>query len=94
MNGRWPANVILSPEMARVLDGQSGYQRDGVAVQRNKDPDALGHRTIYGALGNGEPEDQTYGSGGGASRFFLNAGYEPWELEWIYEVGLRPCGTE
>lgn len=80
--------------MAAVLDGQSGYQRDGVAVQRNKDPKAAGLREVYGTFRNGSTEDQTYGSGGGASRFFLNAGYEQWELDWIHSVGLRHCGTE
>lgn len=93
-DGRWPANVILSPEMAEILDGQSGYQKDGVTVSRNKDPNALLGNQVYGARKNGARDDHTYGSGGGASRYFLNAGYEPWELEWIYSVGLRPYGTE
>jgi site-specific DNA-methyltransferase (adenine-specific) len=33
--GRWPANVILDPEAGAMLDAQSGYSKDGVAVQRN-----------------------------------------------------------
>lgn len=88
MTGRWPANVILSPDMAEALDEQSGYQRDGTAVQRNG-----GGQRSYSGRAAGAREDIGFGSGGGASRFFLTAGYEPWELEWIIANGLTPCGT-
>lgn len=89
-DGRWPANVILSPEMAEALDQQSGYQRDGKAVNRTRGQ----RKTSTVNYANHDGQDHTYGSGGGASRFFLNAGYEPWEMEWIYKVGLRPCGHQ
>lgn len=85
--------MILSHGMARALDAQSGFQKDGVAVSRNKDTSAHNGNTIYGSY-NQDSKDATYGSGGGASRYFLNAGYEPWELEWIYQNGLRPCWLE
>lgn len=93
MTGRWPANVILSPGMADVLDGQSGIsppkaERTGRKGGSNPNPMSWDekHAEQIGTW----PEDP----GGGASRFFLNAGYEPWELEWIYNSGLRPCGSE
>lgn len=68
--GRYPANVLLDEQAAAALDEQSGYQKDGVAVQRNG-----GGQAIFGGIGNGENttgarKDQTYGGGGGASRFF------------------------
>ena len=68
--GRFPPNVLLDPEAAAAMDAQSGYQKDGVAVQRNG-----GGQAIFGGIGNGENttgarKDQTYGGGGGASRFF------------------------
>lgn len=68
--GRFPPNVLLDPEAAAAMDEQSGWQRDGIAVQRNG-----GGQAIFGGIGEGENKvgarkDQTYGSGGGASRFF------------------------
>lgn len=68
--GRWPANIILDPEAAEILDEQSGIQKDGVAVR---------HRGVQGGTigppGNkpkGTP-DMGYGGEGGASRFFYVA---------------------
>ena len=90
MSGRWPANVILSPAMAEALDEQSG-NRPGFQTQRHLSPASSG---MFGR-GHGaetKPEHEGYNDSGGASRFFLNAGYEAWELEWIYANGLRPCG--
>ena len=72
-DGRWPANVILDDTQAAELDQQSGEQRDGVAVNRNTDPDARKPSSVYGAYLNGSREDQGYGGGGGASRFFYVA---------------------
>ena len=91
MTGRWPANVILSPSMADALDDQSGAV-GGNSVGKNPAAYKVGNQ-VYSDLGKRKPFG--YGeSKGGASRFFLNAGYEQWELEWIYSVGLRPCGLE
>lgn len=86
MTGRWPANVVLSPEMARALDEQSGHL---------KAPASYVQKTHSGGIYGPDPHGRKsshYGDEGGASRFFLNAGYEPWELEWILASGLRPCG--
>lgn len=68
--GRWPTNVVLDDATAAELDEQTGYMRDGVAVNRNKDPEGIKPATVYGDYRNGERPDVTYGGGGGASRFF------------------------
>lgn len=93
-DGRWPSNVILSPDMAEVIDGMEGgksYNPEGAFGTTKRQ---TGH--IYGN-GASIPVDgkiiRGYGDRGGASRFFLTAGYEPWELEWIIANGLTPCGT-
>jgi site-specific DNA-methyltransferase (adenine-specific) len=69
--GRWPANVVLDESQAAVLDAQSGEQRDGVAVQRNRGPEKPNE--VYGGGWGNLPDDQTYGGSGGASRFFYVA---------------------
>ena len=72
--GRWPANVLLDQHAAAWVDEQSGVQRDGVAVNRNKNPDIEKPHTVYGGgWMNGDRPDITYGGGGGASRFFYSA---------------------
>lgn len=87
MSGRWPANVILSPSAARQLDEQSGVLKSG---SRN-----AGHYRGLGYMGSDATDyPEIQGDSGGASRFFLEAGYEPWELEWIYSVGLKPYEME
>ncbi len=72
--GRWPANVVLDEEMARRLDEQSGEQRDGTAVKRNRSEDG---RAPYDAssymITDSSREDHGYGGQGGASRFFYVA---------------------
>lgn len=71
--GRFPANVLLDESQAAALDTQSGYMKDGVAVRRNtlgNRKSAEGRATSIGAGMVTQGPDQTYGSGGGASRFF------------------------
>ncbi|MCC4250735.1 DNA methyltransferase [Microbacterium testaceum] len=77
--GRWPANVVLDGSQADALDRQSGYMRDGVAVRRNtlgNGKAAEGRATSIGAGMVTQGPDQTYGGGGGASRFFPTFRYE------------------
>jgi DNA modification methylase len=68
-SGRWPANVILDPEAAALLDEQTGDMRDGTAVGGLHS--ASGSNAIYARMqridGAG---DHGYGGSGGASRFF------------------------
>lgn len=72
-SGRWPANIALDETAANMLDEQSGYQKDGTAIQRNL-PDSgsqLGHVTVKPPTQRAE--NVGYGGTGGASRFFYTA---------------------
>jgi site-specific DNA-methyltransferase (adenine-specific) len=65
--GRWPANIILDPYTAELLDEQSGItskSTGGTNAITNK-------RAIYGEPKDWEPF--SYGDTGGASRFFYVA---------------------
>lgn len=66
--GRWPANLILDEEAGKLLDGQSGISKDGVAVKHNS-----GGNTFGGDKPKPLAPDQSYGGSGGASRFFYCA---------------------
>jgi site-specific DNA-methyltransferase (adenine-specific) len=70
-SGRWPANIILDPYTAELLDEQSGQTKSG-----NIKPHASNNSsTIYGN-GSGFQPDITgshIGDSGGASRFFYVA---------------------
>lgn len=70
-SGRWPANVVLDQHAAAWVDEQSGHQKDGVAVKRNRDGKAQG--TSSWSLPGAARPDRGYGGGGGASRFFYSA---------------------
>ena len=69
--GRWPANVLLDPEAAAMLDEQSGERASGTAVgglhRRSTKESVFGHG---GAERIG---DAGFGDSGGASRFFYTA---------------------
>ncbi len=69
--GRWPAHVTLDEDAAAALDAQSGVQKSGVAVQRNRDGEV--HNAVYGAFRKPAGADAGYGDTGGASRFFYVA---------------------
>ena len=69
--GRWPANVVLDPEAAALLDEQTGETgggafKPGAARVRNN---GLGLGTTDTRDGAANAPDQ-YGDTGGASRFF------------------------
>lgn len=69
--GRWPANVLLDEHAAAWVDEQSGHQKGGVAVKRNRDgkPQDV---SSWALPGEARP-DHGYGGQGGASRFFYTA---------------------
>ncbi|QFG15061.1 methyltransferase [Mycobacterium phage QueenHazel] len=73
-SGRWPTNVVLDDTQAAELDAQTGYQRDGTHVGRNRDGSAHTNE-VYGARKN-DTRDVGYGGGGGGSRFFPVFRYE------------------
>jgi DNA modification methylase len=72
--GRWPTNVLLDESQAAELDKQTGYSRDGVAVNRRRDGEVLASEAGWGY--RKQTEDVGYGAGGGASRFFPTFRYE------------------
>jgi DNA modification methylase len=70
--GRWPANVTLDEDAAAMLDEQSGIQKDGVAVNRNRS--GIRPQTVAGVPQRiHSSEDVSYRGSGGASRFFYTA---------------------
>jgi DNA modification methylase len=69
--GRWPANVCLDPEAAAMLDEQTGTQKSGTAVNRNREPGTM--TSWMGTRASQVGEDVGYGDSGGASRFLYVA---------------------
>jgi site-specific DNA-methyltransferase (adenine-specific) len=66
--GRWPANIILDPYTAELLDEQSGVLASGGGDKSNKQPKAIGSQVPANLnAGNFKAEK------GGASRFFYVA---------------------
>jgi site-specific DNA-methyltransferase (adenine-specific) len=68
--GRFPANVILDEEAARLLDEQSGERKAGGKV-KGDEPSNTGDNGIYSAWGR--VENKPFNDSGGASRFFYTA---------------------
>jgi DNA modification methylase len=69
--GRWPANVVLS-HVSPDADGNGGCREvgtrrvaTGVAVNRNRDPEAEKAAALYGTYRNGTTADATYASSDG-----------------------------
>ena len=70
-SGRWPANVLLDQHAAAWVDEQSGHQKDGFHVGRNRNAeDDMGG---YSGAWKKDSRDGGYGGSGGASRFFYSA---------------------
>jgi hypothetical protein len=87
--GRWPANVVLDPEAAAMLDEQTGELHSQDPATRR-----AGERN-GGLFGMAESAGAAYADTGGASRFFYvakassaerNAGLDG------FEAGTRPLG--
>lgn len=68
--GRWPANVLLDEEAARLLDEQTGELTSGSGTL-NRHTDKF--RNTYGAFSGGDEAMHLYGDTGGASRFYYVA---------------------
>jgi len=68
-SGRFPANVILDPEAAAMVDEQSGELKSGDNCRRTKE----GYFGEHGGLGKAGDLQTTYGDSGGASRVFYVA---------------------
>jgi DNA modification methylase len=67
--GRFPANVILDEEAARMLDEQSGISKGSSKPRKNKETG----RICYGDYKTIVTQNDTWGDSGGASRFFYCA---------------------
>ena len=66
--GRFPANVLLDEHAAKEMDKQSGVQKDGIHVGRNRSVgDAMGG---FDGGWKKDTRDVGYRGEGGASRFF------------------------
>jgi len=68
--GRWPANVLLDEEAARMVDEQSGILQSGVFSGRRNQP------KTKNSFGNFQLRDEagaSFGDSGGASRFFYTS---------------------
>lgn len=67
--GRFPANILLDEEVARLLDEQSGVSRSRAGIRRNHNK---GHEGWSGSFRTGDLYSG-YNDKGGASRFFYVA---------------------
>lgn len=65
--GRWPANVILDPKSAEMLDERSG-ERKSSRIEKPSDCDTSGMTSFDSMRGNRPARG--YDDSGGASRFF------------------------
>jgi site-specific DNA-methyltransferase (adenine-specific) len=80
--GRWPANVVLDPEAAEVLDAQSGESSSSssIGARSGKSSGRLG------AFAGQENALKGYNDSGGASRFFTVAGFTDDDLTSFHYV--------
>ena len=81
--GRWPANVIMDEGAGEMLDEQTGEQKSGTYVGRNRKGEKPNE--VYGIY-QAPTMDVSYGDSGGASRFFYCAKASKAERE----QGLAP----
>jgi len=81
--GRWPANVIMDEGAGEMLDEQTGEQKSGTYVGRNRKGEKPNE--VYGTY-QAPTMDVSYGDSGGASRFFYCAKASKAERE----QGLAP----
>jgi DNA modification methylase len=90
-NGRWPANVALSPEAAAELDEQSGerkaHSRAGSSAGNPREDRGTGG--IW-KEGNGIPVGPQCGDAGGVSRYFYTAKASRAERNAGFEEQVRP----
>ncbi len=93
-SGRWPANVLLDEEAARMMDAQSGELTSG-RMEPHHAPDRSKNGAIYGKYsGLREAAAAISGDTGGASRFFYCAKASTGEREaGLREAGLREAAA-
>ncbi|HET99697.1 MAG TPA: site-specific DNA-methyltransferase [Aurantimonas coralicida] len=99
--GRYPPNLLLTHDEGcddddcapwcpiRMLDEQSGQQKDGVAVKRNLPPEGARNGLDLQVPATQRGPDEGYGGGGGASRFFPRFRYQAKPSRAEREAGLE-----
>lgn len=85
-SGRWPANVVLDEEAARLLDAQSGTSGEKLRVEK-----VSKSLSGYGGGGSEFTGIRGHGDSGGASRFFYTAKADRSERDGGLEL-LEPHG--
>jgi site-specific DNA-methyltransferase (adenine-specific) len=70
--GRWPSNLLLDEEAARLLDEQSGDLKPGGSV-KGTEPSRTGDQGVYGTFNEASRLYHSRNDRGGASRFFYCA---------------------
>ncbi len=93
--GRWPANVILDPEAAALLDEQTGESTSPAPYVRATSADSGIYGVGLGAKRAGHEQDG-YGDKGGASRFFptFSADNPPWRYQAKASSAERNAGLD
>ena len=89
--GRYPANFIISEDVAPILDKQSGYSKSSDAIRRNNQSKHTGSKNgayCYGKFN--DCDTRGYSDAGGASRFFKNVDSYKELLKYIAIMGLPP----
>ena len=72
VSGRYPANLIISEDIAPVLDKQSGHSKSSKSIQKVKGSNG----SCYGNYNTALKKEYGVNDEGGASRFFYNAKIE------------------
>jgi site-specific DNA-methyltransferase (adenine-specific) len=73
LQGRYPANVILDENAAKILDDQTGNLTSGYMVPGQKRNKSLGCGGYHDDFPDEATRNGTYGDSGGPSRFFYCA---------------------
>lgn len=84
--GRYPANFIISEDVAPVLDKQSGYSKSSRSIQKVKGSNG----SCYGKYNTDIEKEYGMNDAGGASRFFKNVDSYKELLKYIAIMGLPP----
>lgn len=87
VEGRFPANLIISENIAPVLDSQSGYSKSSDAIRRNNQSKHTGSKNgayCYGKFN--DCDTRGYSDEGGASRFFKNIEEDKNYTPFIYHT--------
>jgi hypothetical protein len=86
--GRWPANIVLDGSAAAALDQQSGERPSaGEYTHSLSKPSATGHHSVRMAKTGKAKRSNAYANdSGGASRFFTQADFGPYDWPFVYQA--------